>query len=177
VILERDAAHRLPAIMAERGWSTAVAKPVVSASAHDTLLVPGGEALAVAVALASGRHRMPVIVQPFLEAIRERGEWSLVFVDGRLTHAVVKRPAPGDFRVQPRFGGIAAAATPSETVAAAAARALDALPRSALYARVDGVETADGFVVMEVELNEPGLFFVHAPEAVERFADAVVGRL
>jgi hypothetical protein len=30
---------------------------------------------------------------------------------------------------------------------------------------------------MEVELNEPGLFFTHAPEAAERFAAAIIGRL
>jgi hypothetical protein len=30
---------------------------------------------------------------------------------------------------------------------------------------------------MEVELNEPGLFFTYAPHAAERFADAILRRL
>jgi hypothetical protein len=30
---------------------------------------------------------------------------------------------------------------------------------------------------MEVELNEPGLFFTYAPAAAERFADAIQRRL
>jgi hypothetical protein len=55
-------------------------------------------------------------------------------------------------------------------------RALDALPLAPLYARVDGVETAAGFTIMEVELHEPGLFFPLAPEAAEAFADAILGR-
>ena len=44
-------------------------------------------------------------------------------------------------------------------------------------ARVDGVETHAGFRVMEVEVNEPGLFFTLAPAAAETFADAVCRRL
>ena len=33
------------------------------------------------------------------------GEWSLVFFAGRFSHAVLKRPAAGDFRVQAEHGG------------------------------------------------------------------------
>jgi glutathione synthase/RimK-type ligase-like ATP-grasp enzyme len=44
------------------------------------------------------------MVQPFLREIRE-GEWSLIFLGGEFGHAVVKRPAKGDFRVQHDFGG------------------------------------------------------------------------
>jgi hypothetical protein len=30
---------------------------------------------------------------------------------------------------------------------------------------------------MEVEVNEPGLFFTHAPQAAERLADAILRAL
>jgi hypothetical protein len=62
-------------------------------------------------------------------------------------------------------------------VLAAARRALEALLLPALYARVDGVETREGFQVMEVEVNEPWLFFALAPAAAETFADAIARRL
>ena len=176
VILEDGDAALLPSVMAERGWLLAVVKPLLSASAHDTTLVPLAEAPAVARAVADGRIRRPVMVQPFVEEIRRRGEWSLVFIDGTLTHAALKHPGDGDFRVQPRFGGRAAAARPDAAVAAVGRRALDALPLAPLYARVDGVETAAGFTIMEVELHEPGLFFPLAPEAAEAFADAILRR-
>jgi len=55
--------------------------------------------------------------------------------------------------------------------------ALAALPERPLYARIDGVETAAGFQIMEVEVNEPGLFFPHAPAAAVRMADALLRRL
>jgi glutathione synthase/RimK-type ligase-like ATP-grasp enzyme len=167
----------LPALLSARGWDTAVVKPVLSASAHDTVLVGPGEAGAVARTIAAGGMRTPVMVQPFVEEIRSRGEWSLVFIDGSFTHAALKRPAAGEFRVQPRFGGSSAAERPGADLIAAARRALEALPVPPLYARVDGVETARGFVVMEVEAHEPGLFFVLAPEAAEVFAEAILRRV
>ena len=171
-----DGPGALPGLMAERGWETAVVKPLVSASGHDTLLVRRAEAGAAVAALAAGHLRQPAIVQAFVEDIRARGEWSLIAVDGHVTHAVLKRPAPDDFRVQARFGGTSGAAEPPAAVVAAARRALTSLPAAALYARIDGVETARGFVLMEVEVNEPGLFLALAPPAADRLADAILAR-
>jgi hypothetical protein len=36
--------------------------------------------------------------------------------------------------------------------------------------------TPTGFLVMEVELHEPGLFFPLAPRAAEAFAEAIIRR-
>ena len=94
----------------------------------------------------------------FIEEITTRGEWSLVFIEGALTHAMVKHPGAGDFRVQAHYGGTSARAQASPALERAGLRALEALPVAPLYARVDGVETGDGFLVMEVEVHEPGLF-------------------
>jgi glutathione synthase/RimK-type ligase-like ATP-grasp enzyme len=175
VVLETPAA--LPAILAGRGWREAVVKPLISASGHDTVRVDADALGPVLAALKTGELRTPAIVQPFVAEITSAGEWSLVFVEGELTHAALKRPAPGDFRVQPRFGGASEARVPPPAVAAAARRVLAALPLPSLYARIDGVERAGRFTVMEVEVNEPGLFFQLAPAAAERFAAAICGRL
>jgi glutathione synthase/RimK-type ligase-like ATP-grasp enzyme len=175
-VLEDGDAAALPALLAARGWETAVVKPLLSASAHDATLVRPGEAGAVARALTEGRLRRPALVQPFVPEIRTAGEWSLVFIDGAFTHAALKHPAEGDFRVQPSFGGRAAAARPDAATLAAARAALTALPRAPLYARIDGVEAAGGFLVMEVEVHEPGLFFPLAPEAAVAFAEAILAR-
>lgn len=177
VILEDETHAGLEALMAEHGWSVAVMKPEISASAHDTRLVTDATMADAVAALASGTIRRPVLLQPFVEEIRTRGEWSLVFIDGALTHAVLKRPASGDFRVQPRLGGTAEALPAPDPVASAARAALAALPVGPLYARIDGVETAAGFLIMEVEVNEPGLFFPYAPAAAERFAEAILRRV
>ena len=177
VILEDQSRAGLEAVMAARGWSRVVMKPVISASAHNTRLVSAATMDEAVAALRSGAIRRPVLVQPFVEEIQSRGEWSLVFIETEMTHAVLKRPAAGEFRVQPRLGGTVETPEPPDRVRAVARAALGALPVPPLYARIDGVEAAAGFQIMEVEVNEPGLFFPHAPDAAVRFAEALLRRL
>jgi glutathione synthase/RimK-type ligase-like ATP-grasp enzyme len=171
----RDSRDGLETVMARHGWPRAVIKPEFGASAHDTRLVTAATAREGAAGLASNGGA--VLMQPFVEEIQTRGEWSMIFIDSDFTHAVLKRPAAGDFRVQPRLGGTVEPARPPHDVFAAARTAMAALPRPSLYARIDGVETRDGFRVMEVEVNEPGLFFTHAPHAAERLAAAILRAL
>ena len=178
VILEDETRAGLEAVMAARGWRRVVMKPVISASAHDTRLVSAATMDEAVAALASGAIRRPVLVQPFVEEIQTRGEWSLVFIEAEMTHAVLKRPAAGEFRVQPRLGGtVGDARRPPRVRAVGAARRWPRCRCAPLYARIDGVETAAGFQIMEVEVNEPGLFFPHAPAAAARFAEALLRRV
>ncbi|MFL5581566.1 MAG: RimK family alpha-L-glutamate ligase [Gemmatimonadaceae bacterium] len=169
-------------VLHERGWERAVVKPVVSASAHQTWVASAAEGAAgerrFREALASAG---PLMVQPFVDALVREGEWSIVFLGGARSHAVVKRPAAGDFRVQAEHGGSAARAEPGAPIARQAEAALAAATRLAgvsldrcLYARVDGYEDADGLVVMEMELLEPSLFLASDAAAPARFADAVL---
>jgi hypothetical protein len=45
-----------------------------------------------------------------------------------------------------------------------------------MYARIDLVHDDHGRpVVLELELTEPSLFFLHAPDAAGRYADALLG--
>jgi len=113
------------------------------------------------------------MVQQFIPEILEAGEWSLVFIAGEFSHAVVKLPTPGDFRVQAQFGGTARRVQPTPDMIDTAARIVEALPDRPLYARVDGTEGESGLVLMEVELIEPVLF-LGLGCAVDRFAQAIV---
>ena len=54
-----------------------------------------------------------MIVQPLIEEIARTGEFSLMLFDGEFSHAVVKRPKTGDFRVQPHLGGVDSAVSAS----------------------------------------------------------------
>ena len=99
---------------------------------------------------------------------------SLFFFDGRFSHAIVKRPASGDFRVQEQFGGHESDwdATPAARDLAAAA--LTAAPSAPVYARVDMVGDAGGVLrIIELELIEPSLFLHHAPDKGAAFGRAV----
>ena len=60
-------------------------------------------------------------------------------------------------------------------VLSAATEAVGLRPNDLLYARVDLAETgADSHQLLELELVEPSLFLLHAPEAAEHFAEALV---
>ena len=108
----------------------------------------------------------PALVQPFLPAIVEEGEHSLIFIDGQFSHGLIKRPAAGDYRVQSLYGGWDTAVTPAPADLAAAEAVLAGLPFDApLYARIDLVRGAEGaLLLMEAELIEPFLYPLQGPE-------------
>jgi glutathione synthase/RimK-type ligase-like ATP-grasp enzyme len=164
----------LEAVLDETGWDEVVVKPVVSASAYGTWRTSRAT---LARDLENDRRLRgsgEVLVQPFLPGIQADGEWSLCFFDDRFSHAVLKRPRPGDFRVQSDHGGIHLPAEPPAEVLACAKAALRAAGRRTVYARVDGCVVDDTFRLMELELLEPGLFLSTNPAAPDRLAEAVI---
>jgi glutathione synthase/RimK-type ligase-like ATP-grasp enzyme len=147
-----------------------VIKPPISASAHGTHRIGPKDAL------PPDSRGKPMIVQPLIEEIANTGEFSLMLFGGVYSHAVVKRPKSGDFRVQEYLGGVTLPCTAPPSGAIELARAaLKAAPANAAYARVDIVPDDDGMLrIMELELVEPSLFLDHAPDGGVSFADAIV---
>jgi glutathione synthase/RimK-type ligase-like ATP-grasp enzyme len=155
------------------GQSTLVAKPAVGANADDAFVLADGDAAAQAEAIATLGAR-DTLIQPFLAAVVEEGEYSLFYFRRRYSHAICKQPAAGDFRVQEEHGGIIRPVTPDAATRAAAERCLAAIGEPLLYARIDLIRLADGrMAVMEVELIEPSLYFDQDPAAASRFANAL----
>lgn len=175
--LDKGATPDLGGLLAERGWTEAVVKPVISAGATRTWRVSHATALTVDAELAESLGAGDVMVQPFVPEIQTRGEWSLMFIDGAFSHAVRKIPTGGDFRVQTQFGGSAITDEPSSEILRAAQRVLDAAPSPWLYVRVDGIETDAGFLLLELEMLEPSLFFSHTSTGAQRFADAIIAHI
>ena len=171
--LPRGEAADLRALLADAGWPEAVVKPAVSASAFGTWRTSTRTAIGEQSRLDELLRRADVMVQPLLPEVAEAGEWSLVFLGRRFSHAVLKRPAPGDYRVQWEFGGSAVSATPAGHLIADAERVIAAAPGVPLYARVDGVEREGRLVLMELELIEPHLFLGWDNGAAGRLAEAL----
>lgn len=119
-------------------------------------------------------HR--ALVQPFLPGIVAEGEYAMVFVGGAFSHALVKRAAPGDYRVQSLYGGQESAIDPAPADRAAAEAIFAALPFPApLYARIDLVRGPDGALcLMEAELIEPFLYPLQDAGFAARYANAVL---
>ncbi len=183
-----DAGQRVDvrALLERRGWTRAFIKPVVGATARETLRF-GDDTVGIAAAeahLTRTLAREPMMMQPYLEAVETEGELSAIFFDGALSHGVRKVPVDGDYRVQDDFGAHDEphrfTATEVELAAGivdTAARHLE-LDEPLLYARVDFLRDADGSLLLnELELVEPSLFFRHDPESPARLADALLRRL
>ncbi|HVT57095.1 MAG TPA: hypothetical protein VHR45_01740 [Thermoanaerobaculia bacterium] len=174
VWLQRGSHAGLARLLEDRSWGQAVIKPAISASAFRTRLVSSRTAAAEQPAFDNLLAGSDVMVQRFAPEIRSRGEWSLIFIAGAFSHAILKRPAPGDFRVQQALGGSVSRGTPSASLLAAARAIAAAIPEPWLYARVDGLEIDGIFTLMELELIEPVLFLAHEPRAAARCAEAVL---
>jgi glutathione synthase/RimK-type ligase-like ATP-grasp enzyme len=162
----------LGALMTELGTTQMVVKPAISLSAHDTVryLAPSADA---ETAFAAQCARGDVLVQAFVEEI-EHGEYSLVFFDNRYSHAVLKSPAPLDFRVQLDHGGTQRAVDPPADVVEQGERVLAATGATHAYARVDLVMAGGQGLLMELELIDPVLFFGFAGgAATARFVGAM----
>jgi glutathione synthase/RimK-type ligase-like ATP-grasp enzyme len=177
VWLAPDDAPRAAERLAGTGWSHVVLKPEVSSSAHDTWAARLPLAPPDAERLDALLRRGAALVQPYLSEIPERGEHCLVFVDGRFSHAIVRRAAPGDFRVQREYGGTVEPVVPSSGVQRWAEGVLRLVRPRPLYARVDAVLTDGGPCLMELELIEPSLYFDVVPEGAERLAAAIRRRI
>ena len=146
-----------------------VIKPAVSATATGTYLLGPYDRLP-----GESRGR-PMILQPFVEEIGTTGEFSLLLFDGELSHTVVKRPKPGEFRVQSYFGGITLSSIAPPGAEELALAALAAAPAKATYARVDIVPDDDGVLrIMELELIEPQLFLDHTPDGGAIFSRSIL---
>jgi len=162
--LSEEALHEAAAAF---GSERLIAKPQVSALAWQTIRWSPGEPL-------DGGPIGPAMIQPFLPAIQSEGEISLVYFSGGFSHAIRKRPRPGDFRVQPEYDSLIAPHAPAPDELAAAEAILAAIDEPLLYARVDLVRGRDNApLLMELELVEPDLYLEFHPGGCPLFADAV----
>ena len=161
-----DAAQRF-------GTDQLVIKPPISGGADGTFRLQKDQSLPKDIA---GKT---MLIQPFQPAIAQEGEYSLFYFSGHFSHAILKRPAKGDFRVQEFLGGSESGADCPEDARALAVQARQAAEQilgtgTLLYARVDMLRDPDGqFRLMELELIEPSLFFEHAADGGALFVGAI----
>ncbi len=150
------------------GSDTLVIKPSISGGADGTYLMGPSDQIPFDVL------EKEMLIQPLMPAITSEGEFSLFYFNGNFSHAILKKPAQGDFRVQEQFGGRESEIVPPEGAYALAIAAIAAAPALPLYARVDMVRGNDSaFYLMELELIEPSLFFSFAKDGGAAFAKSL----
>ena len=165
------------ALARARGWNEIVVKPTISGGAYRTYRFFVDDASAYAREIEQTLSDRGLLVQPFLSEVISGGELSMLFFDGIYSHAVCKRPKAGDYRVQFQFGGTNENVEVAASLIDQARACVLASPSLPVYARVDGMVKDGQFLLMELEVFEPLMFLARHPEAPERFARAVQGRL
>lgn len=177
-----EAGGQPPAVPA--AWGEVVVKPSIGVAGIGASRFPAdrhADAVDRAVAIASSSEGAGMI-QPFMAGVEGEGETGTYLFGGEPSHAIRKlgqlragaRPFANrdevvlpDVTARPLDAVLVAFAR--EVLAAAPVRAEDVL-----YARVDTVPSPTGPMLIELEVTEPWLFVDLAPEAADRFAEAVV---
>jgi hypothetical protein len=159
-----------------------VVKPSVSAGGRNTARYAAGDRAGLGLVRELQRAGQTVMVQEYIESIDRDGETDLVFVEGRYSHAVSKRPMlslgagvlarPWESiswfgLVEPRVEQLQVATRTMEVIA-------EQLGTCPTYARIDLVSDArDRSLLLEAELIDPYLSLDVAPSAAEVLADAL----
>jgi glutathione synthase/RimK-type ligase-like ATP-grasp enzyme len=159
-----------------------VVKPCISAGSNDTARhADRASALEHIVALTgAGRSTM---IQPYLADVERSSETGLVYLGGTFSHAFAKGPLLATERDME--AGLYAreqisSRQPTDAERDLGDRAVAWLAErfgDLLYARVDLLPSADGPVIIELELTEPSLFLQTDTGAAARAADAIAARL
>lgn len=159
----------------ELGWDEMVLKPVVSAGGRHTYRILAENIEKHEPIFRELIEKEAMLLQPFLHQIITKGEIALIVIDGKVTHAVLKKAKQGDFRVQDDFGGSVENYEPNEEEIEFAEKVVAACPEKPIYARVDLVwDNEDRIALAEIELIEPELWFRKNPSAADQLATAIV---
>lgn len=156
------------------GSEEIIVKPVVSANADFTYRLRPEQFRPALPELEQVFAHREYMIQPFLRAVVEEGEYSVFYFGGEYSHTILKTPKNRDFRVQEEHGGLIQGVTVEPELLNASQTILQALKQELLYGRVDLVRNEHGgFSLMELELIEPSLYFRTHPEAAANFVQAM----
>lgn len=176
VFLDKGADGPLLSLFEQLNTSQLILKPCVSGGSNNTMIVQkrdvGKKQEEADGLLATGDF----IAQPLMNEVHE-GEWSFIFFNGNYSHAVLKKPAQGDFRVQQIYGGTIEPLFPGQAAIDRARSYIDRFASHTLYARVDGLMINGRFVLMELELIEPFLYLSYGAGAVQNYYSALLEQL
>lgn len=177
--LPRGSELRVADLMDDTGWDDLVLKPTVSAGSWRTIRVSrtGRSTSDSHFVVGAGADAVPppyeaqlrellstqdLMAQRFLPSVLDRGELSLVFLGGRLSHTVRKTVgAAGGWWAHERLGGINHVVQPTDEEYAwghEVHRALERRYGPLRFGRVDGIRDESGTLrLLECELAIPRL--------------------
>ncbi len=171
LFIDKGEKQSLPELFHQQQWREGIIKPAVGGAARHTYRFDTSDLNQVADLFSSLIEHEAMLLQEYQPSIITRGEVAFMVMNGKFTHAVLKKAKAGDFRVQDDFGGTLHEyhATPEEI--AFAEYAVKQCPEFPLYARVDVMWDNSGDpCVSELEVIEPELWFRRYPQSAKVLA-------
>jgi glutathione synthase/RimK-type ligase-like ATP-grasp enzyme len=167
--IETDTPRKL---FIDRAGQTVILKPTIGLGGSHSYRVVWDELNTTLAKLRASQPHYEYLIQPFIEDIITEGEWSFIYFNRQLSHVLLKRPAPNDYRVQGIYGGTVQSIEPLSRDLLQAETVIAKLPFDILYARLDFVRVNGQLSVMEIELIEPIFSFNLVPESIVRLINA-----
>ena len=174
LFFDRFDADRVAACFSAHRSGRIVLKPVVGANADHIFVLSEPLSEDVIGELRQTYESRPFFVQPFIDSVQSEGEYSLFFFGGDYSHAILKKPRTGDFRTQEEHGADILSIEAPPALVETARFVVGVVSPQPVYVRADFVRDADErFLLMELELIEPSLYFRTDPGSARRFAQAL----
>lgn len=172
--IEKGADQTLEEILAGYDWKEVILKPSVSCSARHTYRFTTENTSKYETIFKALIANERMLLQEFQASILTEGEISCILFGGKYSHSVIKRPKPGDFRVQDDFGGTVHPYQANDEEIDFIERTVAACDPLPMYARVDVLRDNDGQLSLgELELIEPELWFRLDDSAADKLAEVV----
>lgn len=173
VFVEPSELGDVTSIVFNKAWKKFVIKPVISAGSWQTGVFDFESIAAANKLCQSIWDTRTVMIQPFLDSVFTVGERSIISIAGTPTHTIIKMP---------RFAGQDESVSDAQQVSseerAMVEKALIAFGEpEALYSRLDIIQDSHGnWVISELELIEPSLFFSQCPKSLGLFVNEIKNR-
>ena len=178
LFIEKGDLRSLSEITSSTPWNNFILKPAVSGAARHTYKFNNTTVAEYQEFFADLIAEEDMLVQEFQHNILSRGEIALMAFGGKVSHAVLKKARPGDFRVQDDFGGKVYPHKPTPEEIEFAEKVIKQVSPLPVYARVDLMwDNSNNLVLSELELIEPELWFRKNPAAAEMMADTVLTKI
>ncbi|MDH4378816.1 MAG: hypothetical protein QE263_02800 [Vampirovibrionales bacterium] len=169
--------------------SDVVVKPIVGASGKGMAKGNWLDANFLETVNALLKSQLPggLMVQPYCKAIETDGEVSVVVWAGKVSHVTQKRPASGEYRIHPEYGGCMEGLALTEPwlqplieqTEAMVAWCNQRFNTTLLYARADFIKNLSGsWCLNELELTEPCLYAKLAlPQSIAFLGQEIIRRV
>lgn len=162
----------------ERDWQDVVIKPAIAGGAFHTHKVLEFERADYEEVFENLVAERDMLIQPFVPTISSRGEASLMVFNGKFTHAILKKPKQGDYRVQDDWGGTVHPYSPTQEEITFAEDCFKACSTMPAYGRADILWGKNGDILLgELEIVEPELWIRNDPASARQFAQGVLEAL